>query len=642
MAAELGLYFLWLGFAISLALAVIPLIGTIGRYRELVVLDRPLAVLFFVAISASFFFLAWCFVTDDFSVAYVASHSNTLLPWYYKITAVWGSHEGSMLVQIWALSIWMLAFAIFSESIPSIMRARILAVLGMISLAFVAFTVFTSSPFDRILIFSPTEGADLNPLLQDFGMIIHPPLLYIGYVGFGVSFAFAIAALMDGRLDAAWVRWSRPWALGAWMFLTLGITIGSWWAYAELGWGGWWFWDPVENASLMPWLVGTALVHSLAVTEQRGIFKSWTLLLSITAFSLSLLGAFLVRSGVVTSVHAFASDPARGLFILMILGVAVGGSLAMYALRAPKSLDRIKYSLLSREFMLLMNNILLMVVTFIVFLGTLWPLAADAFDLGKVSVGPAYFNALVIPIFTIICLLMPLAPFTRWKDTASKLLALSTWAPLLGALLLAGIVTFIDDLDVIGFLIWLLGGWVIITTCISLATQTSGFKLAKLKSLRAGIWGMVVAHIGMGVTVIGIGMTSLYSEEADVRMGVGGQHEMQGYRFKLVAADRVRGPNYIADVTHFEVFYKDEFVAEIVPEKRRYLASGQIMTEAGIHANLHRDLYVAMGELLNNGDWAIRLRVKPFMRWVWLGGLLIALGGLLAMSDKRYRRAIKG
>ncbi|MCX7064246.1 MAG: heme lyase CcmF/NrfE family subunit, partial [Proteobacteria bacterium] len=589
--------------------------------------------------AVSFAGLLYAFVTDDFSVRYAATNSNSLLPIYYKVAAVWGAHEGSFLLWILIMTLWTLAVATFSRHLPLTMISRVLAVMGWLTAGFAAFSLFTSNPFERALPIPPAEGSDLNPLLQDFGLTIHPPMLYIGYVGFSVAFAFALAALMTGRLDAAWARWSRPWTNAAWAFLTTGIALGSWWAYYELGWGGWWFWDPVENASFMPWLMGTALVHSLAVTEKRGAFKSWTVLLAIGAFSLSLLGAFIVRSGVLTSVHAFAVDPERGLFILAFLVIVVGGSLTLYAVRVPLIRSRVHFSGLSREVLLLVNNVVLVVAMSVVLLGTLYPLAYEAItDGGKISVGPPYFNSVFIPLMAVLSLALGIGPSARWKRTSVVYLVRK-----LGAVFAASLVIGVAlPLVVTGVFKWQVAAgsvaalW-IVGTHIEDLWQQSGGRFAGLRRLSAGYLGMTLAHLGFAVTLIGIVITSHLSVERDVRLTNGASTTLGELTFTLVAVDRVSGPNYLADRGTVRVDGEgDGYV--LFPEKRRYLAGGNVMTEAAIDAGVTRDVYVAMGEPLDEGGWTLRLHYKPLVRWVWVGALLMALGGVTAVTDARYRR----
>jgi len=636
---EFGQLALILALIVSIFQSVVPFWGVQRRDSLLMAWSRPLAAAQALFLTVSLVALGYCFVVDDFSVTYVATNSNTALPTPYKISAVWGAHEGSLLLWVTMLGLWGLAVACFSKGLPLIMLARVLGVMGMVSAGFILFTLETSNPFARTLPSIPSEGGDLNPLLQDFGLIVHPPTLYMGYVGLSVVFAFAIAALLGGRLDAAWARWSRPWTTAAWVFLTIGIALGSWWAYYELGWGGWWFWDPVENASLMPWLVATALMHSLAVTEKRGLFKSWTVLLAIFAFSLSLLGTFLVRSGVLTSVHAFASDPERGVFVLALLGLCVGGSLLVYALRAPTVASVGRYEWLSRESFLLANNLLLLVAAFAILLGTLYPLIIDFLGMGKISVGAAWFNTMFVPLSVALTLLVGLGSLARWKaDQADRLKKELTLAAV-AALLLGGFAPFLAD----GSLNWqvMLGvgiaSWLSAICVVDVWKKTRG-QPWKFTSLGLSFQGMILAHLGVAVTVVGVTMVANYSLEESVRMAPGETHSVSGYRFEFVDAGHIEGPNYSADATRFRVYDGDREIALLQPEKRRYHARGSVMTEAAIDAGLFRDVYVSMGEPLDGGAWGMRLQVKPFMRWVWLGTIFMAIGGLLAMLDKRYRQ----
>ncbi len=642
MIPELGHFALILGFCLVLIMATLPLIGSFRGNLLWMGLARPLAAGQFVFCLLSFACLTQAFLADDFSVAYVANNSNSLLPWYYKMSAVWGAHEGSLLLWVLVLAGWTLAVAIFSRSLPETMVARVLSVMAMVAAGFYLFLLFTSNPFDRALPFPPGDGADLNPLLQDFGLIVHPPLLYMGYVGFSVPFAFAIAALLAGRLDAAWARWTRVWTNTAWAFLTLGIALGSWWAYYELGWGGWWFWDPVENASFMPWLVGTALIHSLSVTEKRGIFRSWTLLLAIFAFSLSLLGTFLVRSGVLTSVHAFATDPARGVFILAFLGLVVGGSLLLYGLRAQTLNMTAAFSWLSREAFLLINNLLLVVVCAIILLGTLYPLLADVMNWGKISVGPPYFNFFFVPIAVVIALLMAVGSLLRWKGTEARWLRPRLLAPLLLALVVGGGVPLLlgEEYSLGAAVALLVFTWVVSVIGLDLWRKSAhgGGRLRGLRRLTGSYYGMHLAHLGVACAVLGAAVTTIYNQEEDARIVEGTVVENGDYRFVFEDLRQVRGPNYVADEAEVIVYSGDKRITALYPQKRRYLASDQVMTEAGISGNLWRDLYVSMGEPLDDGAWAVRVHVKPMVRWIWLGCLLMAAGGTLAMLDKRYRR----
>ena len=638
-APEFGELALIMALVVAALQALIPLWGVKRGHALMMAYARPLAAGQALFLLLSLVMLGWCFVQDDFSVAYVASNSNTALPTPYKISAVWGAHEGSLLLWVTLLGCWGLAVAVFSRSLPLPMLARVLGIMGLVSCGFILFTVETSNPFARNLPSIPTEGADLNPLLQDFGLIVHPPTLYMGYVGLCVAFAFAIAALMGGRLDAAWARWSRPWTTAAWIFLTIGIALGSWWAYYELGWGGWWFWDPVENASLMPWLVATALLHSLAVTEKRGLFKSWTVLLAIFAFSLSLLGTFLVRSGVLTSVHAFASDPERGVFVLALLGLCVGGSLLLYAIKAPTVASVGRYEAVSRESFLLLNNLLLVVAAFAILLGTLYPLLVDFMGKGKISVGPAWFNTMFVPISLLLSVATTLGAVARWKaDSAGRVLGLVWLAALLA--LLAGVLA--PWLQASGLNIKVMLGiglacWLIFGSLLDVWRKSRG-QLTRITGLGLSYLGMITAHIGVGVTIVGVTMVANYSLEESVRLAPGETHTLGDYRFEFDSAGHYEGPNYISDVTRFKVYDGERLINVLEPEKRRYTARGSIMTEAAIDVTLFRDLYVSMGEPLDNGAWGMRLQVKPFMRWVWLGAIFMALGGVLAMADKRYRQ----
>jgi cytochrome c-type biogenesis protein CcmF len=645
MIPELGTFCLILALCLAGVLAVVPLWGAASGRTALMALAAPLVAGLFTFVAIAFGLLVAALVGDDFSVQYVAGHSNSLLPLPYKISAAWGGHEGSLLLWLLILSTWALAVAVLSRALPLDMRARVLAVLGMVAVGFLLlFMLLTSNPFDR-LVPPALDGRDLNPLLQDPGLIFHPPMLYMGYVGFSVAFAFAIAALIEGRLDATWARWSRPWTIVAWVFMTFGIALGSWWAYYELGWGGWWFWDPVENASFMPWLMGTALVHSLAVTDKRGLFRSWTVLLAIFTFSLSLLGTFLVRSGVLTSVHAFASDPSRGVFILGFLAVVVGGSLLLFALRAPAVSRHASLRLLSREYFLLINNVVLLIAVLTILFGTLFPIVADALKLGKYSVGPPYFNAVFMPLMMVLITFMGVGPLLSWKDTrdfnARKLL--------LGPAVAAVLVGLLFPAAYGGAFSWqvalgaVFGGWLLLLTLVDIWQKLRPGRrgLAGASRLSRSYWGMVLGHLGFAVLAFGVTFTSQYSVEQDVRMAVGESVQAGDYQFTLSGVEPVRGPNYQGDRGTVLVSRAGRQVATLAPEKRRYSAGSQVMTEAGIAAGLFRDLYVSLGEPLADGSWAVRVQVKPFVRWIWLGALLVAGGGVLAVTDPRYRRALR-
>jgi cytochrome c-type biogenesis protein CcmF len=642
MIPEYGHFALILALALALLLATVPLYGAIKNNAYCMALSRSLAAGQFVFVLIAFAVLAYVFIVDDFSVTLAANHSNSELPLIYKICAVWGNHEGSLLLWVLILSGWSLAVAIFSRQLPLDILARVLSVMGMISIGFLLFLLFTSNPFLRNLPNIPLDGNDLNPLLQDFGMIIHPPMLYMGYVGFSVAFAFAIAALSSGRLDAAWARWSRPWTNIAWAFLTVGIALGSWWAYYELGWGGWWFWDPVENASFMPWLVGTALIHSLAVTEKRGVFKSWTVLLAIIAFSLSLLGTFLVRSGILTSVHSFAADPTRGVFILAFLVIVIGGSLTLYALRAPTVASKSHFDWMSREFLLLINNVVLLAAMLTVLFGTLFPLLMDAMNLGKYSVGPPYFNAVFVPLMAILSVFIGIGPSVNWKKSRlqnikSKLMVAA------GASVLVGLVfPFIygEGFNIGASLAICLASWILFSSVADVKSKVRNASTlsAGLSRLSRSYYGMIIAHIGFAFAIVGVSIVSQYTEQNDLRMGPGEQAEMAGYQFQFQGTRLIDGPNYKGEEGVITVTRNGDAVATLHPQKRRYNAqSGQVMTEADIDGGLWRDLYVALGEPLDDGAWAVRLHYKPLVRWMWLGALLMAFGGVLAASDPRYR-----
>jgi cytochrome c-type biogenesis protein CcmF len=579
-------------------------------------------------------------VGNDFSVMYVAEHSNSQLPIQYRIAAIWGGHEGSLLLWTLILTVWTVAVASFSRHLPQEMVARVIGVMGLVSTGFLLFMLLTSNPFDRLFP-AAMDGRDLNPLLQDPGLVIHPPMLYMGYVGFSVAFAFALSALLGGKLDSTWARWSRPWTTVAWVFMTIGIALGSGWAYYELGWGGWWFWDPVENASFMPWLVGTALIHSLAVTEKRGAFKSWTVLLAIAAFSLSLLGTFLVRSGVLSSVHAFATDPKRGIFILSFLVVVIGSSLLLFAWRAPKIGLGGKFDIISRESMLLTNNVLLSVASASVFLGTLYPLFMDALGFGKLSVGPPYFNTVFVPLMVPLVVMMGLGPIARWKQASLpdiwKRVRWALAASMVVALLLPLVLGNWTPLIALGLL---LAFWVITTTLLDLHKRTAGAGtlLQRLRIPSRSYYGMLMAHLGIAVFVIGVTMVKGYETERDVRMDVGDTVDAGGYVFRFEGVSDQPGPNYVASEGRVSVLKDGKLVTELHPEKRIYNASGMPMTEASIQTGIFRDLYVSLGEPIpGTSAWAVRVYIKPFVDWIWAGCLMMALGGILAISDRRYR-----
>jgi len=643
MIPEIGNFTLVVALFIALVQGVLPIAGAVRGNAVWMETARTLAFgqFFFVGIAIAC--LTYSFIANDFSVMYVAQHSNSQLPTAYRVAAVWGGHEGSLLLWAFILTLWTVAVAMFSKHLPQEMVARVIGVMGLISVGFLLFMLFTSNPFDRLFP-AAMDGRDLNPLLQDPGLVIHPPMLYMGYVGFSVAFAFALSALLGGKLDSTWARWSRPWTTVAWVFMTIGIALGSWWAYYELGWGGWWFWDPVENASFMPWLVGTALIHSLAVTEKRGAFKSWTMLLAISAFSLSLLGTFLVRSGVLTSVHAFATDPKRGVFILSFLVIVIGASLLLFAWRAPKIGLGGKFELVSRETMLLTNNVLLSVAAASVFLGTLYPLFMDALGYGKLSVGAPYFNAVFVPLMIPMVMMMGLGPIARWKQASLpdiwQRIRWALGASIAIALLLPLVLGKWTSMIALGLL---LAAWLIITGALDLRRRmgSEGTLMQRLKTPTRSYYGMQFAHLGIAVFIIGVTMVKGYETERDVLMNVGDTVLAGGYEFRFDGVTEVQGANYVAAQGRVSVSKDGKFVTELNPEKRQYNASGMPMTEAAIQTGILRDLYVSLGEPIPDSEaWAVRVYIKPFVDWIWAGCFLMALGGILAITDRRYR--IKG
>jgi cytochrome c-type biogenesis protein CcmF len=649
--AEFGHLALWLAFAVALVLGIVPLAGAQRGRADWMATARPVAYTLGALVLVAFVALTATFVRNDFSVLYVAQHSNSALPLAYRIAGVWGGHEGSLLLWAMMLCVWMVAVARFSRTLPLPVVARILAVMGWVVVGFLLFTLATSNPFERLFPV-PADGRDLNPLLQDPGMVIHPPMLYMGYVGFSVAFAFAVAALIGGDLDSQWARWTRPWTVAAWLFLTVGIALGSWWAYYELGWGGWWFWDPVENASFMPWLVGTALIHSLAVTEKRGAFKSWTVLLAIMAFSLSLLGTFLVRSGVLSSVHAFASDPTRGLFILGFLVVVVGSSLTLYAWRAPKVGLGARFDLLSRETLLLANNVMLVVAMAAVLLGTLYPLALDAMGLGKISVGAPYFESVFMPLMAPVIFLMGVGPLSRWKKAALPDLAWRLrWAAGVAVLATLGTQWLSGGISLVSTLGLLMAWWVVASVATDLWERlaprpgAAGGLGQRLRQLPRSVVGMMLAHLGIAVFIFGVTMVKTYEVERDVKMAIGDRTTIDDLAFTLRGVRGLEGPNYRAAQAWVEVTRKvgggatpgERKVTDMLPEKRVYRVQQNPMTEAAIHTRLRGDLYVALGEQLEDNSWTVRVYVKPFVDWIWGGCLLMALGGIVVATDRRYR-----
>ena len=636
MIPEVGQFALILALSLAICQGVLPLLGAQRNNAAMMSVARSAAAGQFFFVAISFACLIWAFLHDDFSVLYVANHSQLSLPTAYKISAVWSAHEGSLLMWILILAGWTLAVARFSSHLPNPMVARVIGVLGLLSVGFLLFALLTSNPFER-LVPAAVDGADLNPLLQDPGLAIHPPILYVGYVGFSVAFAFAIAAMISGELDQQWAKWTRPWTTVAWLFLTIGIALGSWWAYYELGWGGWWFWDPVENASFMPWLVGTALIHSLAVTERRGLFKSWTLLLAISAFSLSLLGTFLVRSGILVSVHAFASDPTRGYFILTFLAIVVIGALVLYAWRAPAMDSTAGFGLLSRETFLLLNNVLLVVAATLILLGTLAPLIVEMISGDKISIGPPWFRiAFLVPMIPLIFLL-GLGMHTAWRQQNK-----SPWQRLLRMPAIAAVIVgVVLPLLFYGRVSLLLAVGCSAAVWIVISSLIQPLRSWRRKDGTAGIsrsaLGMSIAHLGMGLFVIGVTIVSAFGVEADRSMRVGESVEVAGLQFELRELRQVNGPNYSATEGVIEVRRDGKFIATVRPQERQYLVQRNKMTEAGIHPAWNKDLFVALGEDLGGGAWSVRIQYKPMIRFIWIGAFIMALGGLISVSDRRYR-----
>ena len=641
MIAELGNYALALSLAVSFFLAILPLWGAEKGHPQLMSLARPMTYGLFFTLTIAFAALFYLFAVNDFSVQYVVNNSNSSLPIYYRLSAVWGSHEGSLLLWIWLLTLWGAAVALFSKHLPQEAVARVLGIMGIISIGFLLFVLFTSNPFTRTFPDFPVDGRELNPMLQDVGLIFHPPLLYMGYVGFSVAFAFAIASLMTGKLDSAWARWSRPWTMAAWVFLTLGIVLGSWWAYYELGWGGWWFWDPVENSSLMPWLAGTALIHSLAVTEKRGSFKAWTVLLAILAFSLCLLGTFLVRSGILVSVHAFASDPTRGLYILAYLVVVIGGSLTLYAYKGNQIRSRDNAERYSRETLLLLNNILLMTALCVVFLGTLLPLVHKQLGLGSISIGAPFFDQMFLIIMTPFALLLGIGPLVKWRrDQFSEIRTPVVVSVVVMAIAGFALPYFLHNKFTVSVVLGTMMSVIIVLLSLYEMKQRATHRESFFKGitkLSRSHWGMILAHLGVAMTVWGIAFSQNFSVERDVRMAVGDTVQIADYDFKFTGVSDANGPNYMGGKAQIDISKDGKPEATLFAEKRFYTVSKMPMTEAAINWGFTRDLYVALGEKIDDNSWALRLYYKPFIRWIWIGGLFMALGGLLCMFDRRYR-----
>lgn len=641
MIPEIGQFALILALAVGIIVAIVPQIGAARDIPQMIAVAKPAAQVQFLFVLIAFACLGYSFINNDFSVLNVATNSNSQLPLHYRLAATWGSHEGSLLLWTFMLTLWMSAVTLFSKHLPEKVVARVLAIMATISVGFLLFMLLTSNPFER-LIPAAADGRDLNPLLQDPAMVAHPPMLYMGYVGFSVVFAFAIAALIGGRLDATWARWSRPWTTVAWVFLTCGIALGSFWAYYELGWGGWWFWDPVENASFMPWLVGTALIHSLAVTEKRGGFKSWTVLMAIAAFSLSLLGTFLVRSGVLTSVHAFANDPKRGVFILAFLTFVIGGSLALYAWRARQVGLGAKFDLLSRESLLLTNNVLLIVACGSVLLGTLYPLFMDALNLGKISVGPPYFNAVFMPLMAPAMFLIGVGPIARWKKARLPEIAVRLrWAFIVSLISAVAIPFLLGGWQWRASLGMLLAVWIVATVIQNIwnRIRTGSGELSLIERIKApsrGFYGMHLAHLGVAAFVAGVTVVTGYQTEKDVRMNIGEVVNAGGYEVRLDNVTQLRGPNYQAVRADMQVSKNGELVTMLHPEKRAFTTAQSVTSEAAIDRSIFRDIYVSLGDQAEGGGWTVRVYHKPLVNWIWGGALLMAIGGAFAVTDRRY------
>ncbi len=642
MLPELGQFSLILAFCLSIILGTLPLIGAHRNNVLWMSLARPLSAGVFVFLGISIVILTYAFASDDFSVQFVALHSNSALPLQYKLTAVWGGHEGSFLLWTFMLAGWMLVVAIFSKSMPIDFVARVLGVLGILCSGYILFMLATSNPFDRIVPLPPLDGTDLNSMLQDFAFIIHPPTLYMGYVGFSVVFAFAIAALLSGKLDAAWARWCRPWANVAWAILTIGIAVGSWWAYYELGWGGWWAWDPVENPPLITWLFGTALIHSLAVTEKRGVFKSWTVLLAILAFAGSLMGTFITRSGLLTSVHAFASDPSRGFFILAILGITVGGSLLLYAIRAPLMKSEFGFDLLSREVFLLINNVILVVASASIFLGTLFPMIYQALTDDLISIGPPYFNSIFAPLMMLLVLFLGIGPMSRWKRTSTAYLLQQLGKVALASVAIGVLLPLLVLLEfsLAATVSIALAAWVVLSIGKDVSNRivNKPTPIQGLRALSLSYYGMQAAHLGVAVMLVGIGLTSYFSVEKSVLLEQGQSIVLAGYDFVFIGSSAVTGPNFIGEEAEISVLKAGVEIEVLHPQRRIYTASGSPSTEMDIDAGLLRDLFITLGEEKQAGAWSMTIYVKPFIRWVWLGAIFMVFGATLAAGDKRYRR----
>ncbi|MFT5066538.1 MAG: cytochrome c-type biogenesis protein CcmF [Yoonia sp.] len=643
MIIELGHFALILAFGVALIQMIVPMVGAATGRRNWMAIAEPAATSQVILVGFSFGVLMWAFIQSDFSLALVYQNSHTAKPLIYKISGVWGNHEGSMLLWVFILTLFGASAAWFGGGLPDKLRARVLSVQAAISVAFYLFILLTSNPFARLAV-PPLNGLDLNPLLQDPGLAFHPPFLYLGYVGLSMAFSFAVAALIEGRVDAAWARWVRPWTLAAWVFLTIGIALGSWWAYYELGWGGFWFWDPVENASFMPWLIAAALLHSAIVVEKREALKSWTVLLAILAFGFSLLGTFIVRSGVLTSVHAFANDPERGVFILIIFGVFTGGALILFAARAGQLEAKGVFGAVSRESGLILNNILLAVSAFVVFVGTIWPLVAElAFD-RTLSVGPPFFDAAFTPFMVALALALPLGSMLSWKRGVLSKVWVKLWPFAILAISLGALAYAMQSgRSALGPIGVALGVWTVSGALVDIAGRTGrgsiGARLGRLVRLPGADWGKAAAHIGMGVTIFGVAAITAWQQE-DIRIAqVGESYDVGAYSFELTEVSQFEGPNYLSTLGNITVRQGLREVAVLLPEKRFYPVAQMPTTEAAIRNGILRDIYVVIGDAQANGGYTVRVYIKPFANWIWGGALLMALGGFLSLFDRRMRVA---
>ncbi|NND18880.1 MAG: heme lyase CcmF/NrfE family subunit [Silicimonas sp.] len=641
MIVELGHITLILAFVVAIVQSIVPLVGAQKGWRGWMAMGEPAATAQFLLVGFSFAALTYAFVTSDFSLRLVVLNSHTLKPMLYKVTGVWGNHEGSLLLWILILALFGAMASWFGGNLPPRLRARVIAVQGAIGVAFIAFLLFTSNPFLRLEI-PPFDGQDLNPLLQDPGLAFHPPFLYIGYVGLSMSFSFAVAALIEGRVDAAWGRWVRPWTLLAWLNLTIGIALGSWWAYYELGWGGFWFWDPVENASFMPWLIAAALLHSAIVVEKREALKSWTILLAILAFGFSLIGAFIVRSGVLTSVHAFANDPERGVYLLAITGLFMGGALTLYAARAGQMQAKGVFGLVSRESALVANNVLLAVATFVVFIGTIWPLVAEMIWDRKLSVGPPFFDAAFTPFMMLLAVILPIGAVLPWKRAKAARVIRPLWVALVAVFFFAALAWVVQsERTLMAPIGAALGAWLVFGAAVDLWTKTGtnlSAKVGRALRLPRADWGRVVAHAGLGVTIFGIAAMTAWQVE-DIRVAKEGEaFDVGAYTVTLEDVRRVEGPNYISTMADIRLS-RDGREVVLSPEKRVYPVANMPTTEAAIDNGVFRDLYVVIGDPQAEGGWAVRTYIKPFANWIWAGAIIMALGGGLSLSDRRFRVA---